>query len=289
MKPPRFSYVAPESVPEALALLAEHVGEAKVLAGGQSLVPLLNLRLARPTLLVDVGCIAGLARIEEGDRLRLGAATTQGRVMASEGVLGAAPLVVAALRHVGHPATRARGTVGGSLAHADPAAELPAVALALDAEVVAASAAGTRTIGAEDLFVGPFTTALRPDELLVELVVPVSGRRFGFAELSRRHGDFALAGAACTAVVEEGRVREARIALFGVAPTAVRAREAESALEGREPDGSTLAEAGRAALASIDPWTDVHASAAYRRRVTEVLVRRALAGLVDERETARAA
>ena len=263
MKPARFDYVAAASSDEALAALEN--GEAKVLAGGQSLVPMLNMRLARPSTLVDINRVPDLDRVELDGSVRIGALARQADVLASPAA-GAVPVLAAALRHVGHPATRSRGTIGGSLAHADPAAELPAVLLALDGEVVARSRRGERTIGAEALFTGPFATALRPEELLTEVVLPwQDSRPFGFAELSRRHGDFALAGAIVL-------LRPARLVLFGLGGAPERAPEAERGLNEDAP----VAEVADLATRSLDPVDDVHADSAYRRRIAAVLVRRAL-------------
>jgi aerobic carbon-monoxide dehydrogenase medium subunit len=263
VKPARFDYVAAASGDEAVAALAE--ADAKVLAGGQSLVPLLNMRLARPALLVDVNRVPDLDRVELAGSVRIGALARQADVLDSRAAVEV-PLLAAALRHVGHPATRSRGTIGGSLAHADPAAELPAVLLALDGEVVALSTAGERTIEADAFFTGPFTTSLRPDELLTGVVFPRQGSQpFGFAELSRRHGDFALAGAVV-------RPRPARVVLFGVGGTPERALEAERALD----DGAPAAEVADLATRDLRPADDVHADRAYRRRVAGVLVRRAV-------------
>ena len=274
MKPPPFEYVAAGSVDEAVGALAAGGDEAKVLAGGQSLVPMLNLRLARPALLVDVNPIPGLDGIHADGRLELGALVRQSDALASSGVAAAAPLLCAALRHVGHPATRSRGTIGGSVAHADPAAELPAALLALDAEVVATGAGGERTIAVGELFLGPFTTSLEPEELLTAVRVPLQGvRRFGFAELARRHGDFALAGVAVL-------LDPARVVLFAVGGAPVRALEAERALD----EGAGAAEAAELATGGLEPVSDVHADAGYRRRAAAVLVRRAL----DQTEAQRA-
>jgi carbon-monoxide dehydrogenase medium subunit len=263
VKPARFDYVAAASSDEALAALED--GEAKVLAGGQSLVPMLNMRLARPSTLVDVNRVPDLDRVELDGSVRIGALARQADVLASPAA-GAVPVLVAALRHIGHPATRSRGTIGGSLAHADPAAELPAVLLALDGEVVARSRRGERTIGADALFTGPFATALQPDELLSEVVLPRQGLRpFGFAELTRRHGDFALAGAIVL-------LHPARLVLFGLGGTPERARKAERALD----EGASADEVADVATRDLGPVDDVHADGAYRRRVAAVLLRRAV-------------
>jgi CO/xanthine dehydrogenase FAD-binding subunit len=263
VKPAPFDYVAAASSEEAVAALAED--GAKVLAGGQSLVPLLNMRLARPALLVDVNRVQGLDRVEVDGGVRIGALARQADVLASPA--GAAvPLLAAALRHVGHPATRSRGTIGGSLAHADPAAELPAVVAALDGEIIVRSTAGDRTIGAGTFFTGPFTTALRPDELLIGIDLPLQeSRPFGFAELSRRHGDFALAGAIVL-------LRPACVVLFGVGGRPERALDAERVLH----EGAPAAEVAEVATRDLSAVDDVHADGAYRRRIAAVLVRRAV-------------
>jgi CO/xanthine dehydrogenase FAD-binding subunit len=282
MKPSRFAYSRPDTLDEALTMLAEHGGEARPLAGGQSLVPLMNLRLARPAVVIDIGRLRELAGVGNGDGLVLGATVRQAAVLADDRVARTAPLLGTAVRHVAHPAIRACGTVGGSLAHADPAAELPAVAIALGAVVTVASVRGRRAIPAAELFTGPFTTALAEDELLVEVRIPAAseGRGHGFAELARRHGDFALAGACCTASMSSGIIHEARVVLFGVGPTPVVVHKAAAALEGAPAgDGDALATAARAAAAASDPASDVHASAAYRRRMAEVVTRRALVEL----------
>jgi len=266
VKPPRFEYSAAGSVEEAVQILAGAGDEAKVLAGGQSLVPLLNMRLARPTLLVDVNRVPGLDRIEVDGAVTVGALVRQADALSSSALSAPAPLFREALRHVGHVTTRSRGTVGGSIAHADPAAELPAALLALDGAVTATSSRGERTIPACGLFLGPFTTSLEPDELLTALTVPRgAGRPFAFAELTRREGDFALAGVCLL-------LDPARIVLFGVAGMPVRAVEAEEGLEA----GLPAAEVAELATRELEPISDVHADGAYRRRVTAVLVRRAI-------------
>jgi carbon-monoxide dehydrogenase medium subunit len=269
VKPAAFAYRTVETVEEAVAVLAELGEDAKVLAGGQSLVPLLNLRLARPSALVDVGRVAALSGISANGVLRFGATTRQADALRSPLVATRAPLLAEALRHVGHPATRSRGTVGGSIAHADPAAELPAVLLALDGEAIVASGKAERPIPAAALFLGPFTTALGEGELLTELRLgdPPAGARHGFAEIARRRGDFALAGAAV--VVAPGH---ARVALFAVGPSAFRAAEAERALL----EGAGAAETAALAAAAAEPSDDAHATAAYRREAARVATLRAL-------------
>ena len=279
MKPPPFEYSAPDSLDEALAVLAEAGDEAKVLAGGQSLVPLLNLRLAHPARLVDINRVPGLDGVRDGTGLELGALVRHRTAERSPDVRREAPLVADAMRFVGHAAIRSRGTVGGSLAHADPAAELPAVALALDAEVVATSRRGTRTGPTAELFQGFLTTSLEPDEVLtaIRLAPWPAGAGWSFQEFSRRSGDFAVVGVACVLGRDgAGRVDHARVALSGVAGTPVRAREAEAVLASAFPSGELWKEAGAQAAAPLDPPADLHGTAAYRRHLAAVLTERAL-------------
>jgi aerobic carbon-monoxide dehydrogenase medium subunit len=278
LKPAPFKYAGCETVEEAVSLLTEHGDEAKVLAGGQSLVPLMNLRLAAPNVLVDVNRVDELKGVRANGTLELGAMTRQADVERSQEVHANAPVVVEALRHVAFPAVRSRGTIGGSIAHADPAAELPAVLLALGGEVVARGPAGSRTIPADELFVTYFTIALKPEELLTHVRIPSSNAspRFAVQEVARKRNDFALAGAVVVADVDTGgECTSARIALFGVADRPVRATGAEQALTGRRLD-EAAADAGRAATGDFDPRSDSHASGDYRRTVAGVLVRRAV-------------
>jgi aerobic carbon-monoxide dehydrogenase medium subunit len=280
LKPAPFEYVAPGSVEEALSVLQENVSDGRILAGGQSLLPLLNLRLAKPKVLIDLNCLSGLDGIHETvDFLSIGAMTRQSNIERSTAVQESCPLLAEAIRHIGHVAIRHRGTIGGSLAHNDPAAELPAVALVLDAEFEIVRRGETRTVAAEDFFVDYFTTVLAPDEMLQKILLPPLKPSSGYAleEITRRHGDFAIAGVAVVVDLDDSAtIRDARIALFGVAPTAVRARAAEEALQGQKPDADVLR--GAAALLSdtLDPPSDIHASSAYRKRVAAVLTARAL-------------
>lgn len=280
MKPAAFTYFAPNSLSQAVALLAEHAPDGKPLAGGQSLVPMMNFRLAQPRSLIDLNRVSELSYIREADGvLAIGAMTRQAEAERSALVSRTAPLLGEALKLTGHPTIRHRGTVGGALAHADPAAELPAVALALGAELVARGPGGTRTIPAEEFFLGPLSTALAPDELLVEARFPAlpPGAGWTFLELSRRHGDFAIVGVAAVVVLApDGRIERASLALCGAGPKPIRASRAEAALAGVSPGEERFREAGEIAAQEIDPDTDLHASAAYRRRVAAVLVRRAL-------------
>lgn len=283
MKPAAFAYARPGSIDEALALLSEHGDEAKLLGGGQSLVPLLNMRLARPAVLVDLGGIPDLAGISVNGSVGIKAMTRHATVEHSPEVAAALPIMPAALRHVGHAAIRARGTFGGSIAHADPAAELPALFSALEGEAVIATPRGPRTVHSSEFFSTFFTTAVEDDELLQEVrLQPLTAAdRWAFVEVARRHGDFALVAVAAVLTVSadgpDGVIERARIALSGVADTPVRASAAESVLVGaRASDAKAIAEAAAAAGASVHPEGDVHASSAYRKEVAETLVRRAV-------------
>ncbi|HSF05227.1 MAG TPA: xanthine dehydrogenase family protein subunit M [Methylomirabilota bacterium] len=281
MKPPRFDYLAPTSVEETLAILAELGERAKLLAGGQSLVPLLNFRLVRPQHLVDLNAVAALAGIREDDgHLVIGAMTRQRAVETSGLMRRRCPLLAETMPQIGHVQIRNRGTIGGSLAHADPAAELPAVVAALDGELVVRSTRGRRVLKAEQFFLGYLTTAIEPSELLVEVRLPAVPARTGtaFLEVSRRHGDFALAGVAATVTLDEAGVcTGSALALTGVGPTPVVAREAARALVGVKPSAAAFADVGRRVSAVLRPESDVHASREYRQHVAGVLTGRALA------------
>jgi CO/xanthine dehydrogenase FAD-binding subunit len=285
VKPPPFDYVSVTSVEEALDALAEHGDEAKLLAGGQSLVPLLAFRLARPSVLVDLNRIDGLGGITlEDDALVLGATARERAVERHPGIAERCPMIAEAISHIGHVAIRNRGTVGGSLVHADPAAEWPALAVALDAELEATSSRGTRTIPAQEFFLSYFTTTLEPDEVLTRIRVPLPNGRSGstFVELARRHGDFALAGVGALVTLDaDGTAADVRLGLIGVGDRAVRASGAEETLRGRVPDDDAVAEAAAAVASEIDPTGDIHASADYRRHVATVLTRRALTTAVE--------
>ncbi|MEX2631189.1 MAG: FAD binding domain-containing protein [Tistlia sp.] len=279
MKPAAFEYLAVESVEQALEALGAAGGEAKIVAGGQSLVPMLNFRLLQPSLLVDVNRIPGLDFIEvEAERVRVGALTRHWRQEASPELRRHLPVLSAAMAEVAHLAIRNRGTLGGSLSHADPAAELPMIALLLEAEIVTAAPAGGRRVAARDFFLGALTTDLAEDELVVEVAFrrPAAGSGWAFEELARRSGDFALAAVAVTLRLEGGRIAEPRIALMGVDETALRAEAAEALLEGEAPGEALLAAAAEAVRARVQPNTDLHASADYRRHLAGVLTRRTL-------------
>ena len=280
MKPAPFEYHAPRSLDEVLGRLAQAGGDAKLLAGGQSLVPMLNMRLARPAILIDLGRVRSLDYVNESaGHVAIGALTRQRAAEQSATVQRHAPLLAQALPWIAHPTIRNRGTVGGSLAHADPAAELPAVAAALDADLIVAGPKGHRTTKADTFFVSYLTTSLAPDEVLVELRLPRPGptTRVAFTEFSRRHGDFAIVGVAAALEVDEARTcRSARLALFGVGPGPVRARAAERVLTGQALADAVITEAAESAAKEIDPHGDLHASAHYRRRLAAVLVEDAL-------------
>ena len=284
MKPSRFRYHAPATVADAIALLAEHGDEAKVLAGGQSLVPMMSLRLATFGHLVDLNRVSGLDAIErKNGALRVGAIVRQARAEHDATVAADVPLLAKALPHIGHFQIRNRGTVGGSLAHCDPASELPAVALALDATLEANGPGGVRSIDAADFFDGPFQTTLAEDEILTATSFPVwdAGSGFAVEEVARRHGDFALCGAVCGVTLDGDAVTRAAIAMFGVGPTAVRTPAAEQALIAAGA-GADLASVGAEAAAQVDPSDDIHASGAYRKQVAAVVVRRALSAAIEE-------
>jgi carbon-monoxide dehydrogenase medium subunit len=279
VKPAQFHYLCPLTIDEALDQLARHGDEAKVLAGGQSLVPLMNMRLARPAVIIDINRIDALGYLrEDAGVLRVGALTRQRAAERSPLVAERCPLLRDALHVVGHVQIRNRGTIGGSIAHADPAAELTAILAALDGEVTVRSARGTRVIAAPDLFISYLTTSLDPRELLVEVRIPALPRDAGWSwmELARRHGDFALAGVGVVLAARRGVVAEARIGLIGVGPTPVRAAQAERALIGQTPSEALWAEVAEAVRAAVTPDGDIHASAEYRKHVSGVLAQRAL-------------
>ena len=280
MKPPLFDYYDPMTEAEALALLAEFGADAKLLAGGQSLMPLLNMRLVEPAALIDLNRVASLSYIRQAPgALHIGALTRQSQMERSTVVAHSCPLLCEALQHVGHAQIRHRGTLGGSLAHADPAAELPAVMLALEAQFVLRSQRGSRVLAPAEFFVTYLTTALEADELLCEVHVPLQPPRTGwsFLEVARVAGAFALVGAAVVLTLDEsGRCQRARLAFTGVGSVPQRACQTESALQGEGLDPQRLQEAAQLADQDLDPGSDMHASAAYRRHLARVLAQRAL-------------
>jgi len=284
MKLPHFDYEAPNTVSEAVELLAEHLDEASVLAGGQSLIPLLALRLARPAVLIDINRIDELSGVSATDGwVAIGAMTREYVAEESGIVADTVPLLAAALPLIGHEAIRSRGTVGGSLAHADPAAELPAVARALDAEFVVRGPSGERAVPAAEWFEGYLTTSRRPDELLVEVRFPAAGRGTGisFQEVARRHGDFAVVGLAASLTLAEGAITDARLAFAGLSDVPVRAAHAEDLLVGERPSAELFDEAASRATDDMDPPADLHGSSDYRKKVAAALVRRGLRAAAD--------
>ena len=279
VKPPPFSYAAPATLTEAVRLLAEHAqAEPRVLAGGQSLIPLMNFRLAKPGYLIDLRNVAGLSGIRrEGDVLVVGAMTRLAELERSPEVALAVPLAAEAVGLVAHTPIRNSGTIGGSLAHADPAAELPAVALALGAELVAVGPAGTRRIPAAEFLRGPFSTALEPDEILTEIRLPVWRGGHAFVEYARIHANFAIVAVAALVALDGDRIRRAALALTGIAPTAIRATAAERVLAGAACDAAAAAAAADAAVEGLAPAGDLHASPATRLALARTYVRRAIA------------
>jgi aerobic carbon-monoxide dehydrogenase medium subunit len=284
MKLPYFEYAAPATVADAIELLTKHQDEASVLAGGQSLIPLLALRLARPAMLIDINGLRELSGVSVTDgRVVIGAMTREYAAEESATVAEHVPLVAAALPLIGHEAIRSRGTIGGSLAHADPAAELPAVARALDAEFVVRGQSGDRVIPAAEWFEGYLTTARSADEILVEVRFPAAapGTGVAFQEVARRHGDFAIVGLAASLTLAGGTISDARLAFAGVSDVPVRAAEAEQLLVGERPSAELFSAAARRATAGLDPPGDLHGSAAYRTKIAATLVRRGLQAAAD--------
>jgi CO/xanthine dehydrogenase FAD-binding subunit len=280
MKPAQFEYDDPRTVDETLDLLARHGDDCKLLAGGQSLVPLMNFRLARPGRLIDINGVESLAGIRrENGKLVIGAMTRHTEVEHSKEIAEGWPLLTEAIGWVGHSQIRNRGTVGGSVAHADPAAELPAAFAALDAGFQVRSKRGARVLTWKQFFVAEFTTALAPDELVTAVEVPRSDARgMAFVEYARRHGDFALGGAAVTVKLDrDGRCDKATIALLSAGPAPVRAEAAEARLRGAKLDESKIQEAAEEAVKGLHPTSDLHGSSEYRVRLLRTMAERALA------------
>jgi aerobic carbon-monoxide dehydrogenase medium subunit len=279
MFPAAFAYRSPVSIEEALGLLAENGDEAKVMAGGQSLIPLLKLRLAAPSMVVDIGRVPGLTGIEaDAGGLRIGARTRHVDIERGAALLSRFPILLDAAPLISDPLVRNAGTVGGSLCHADPSGDWGAVMLALGAELVVRSSRGERTIAAADLFDGPFTTTLQPDELLTEIRIPAPAGRSGgaYLKLERRVGDFATVAVAVQVELSNGHIGRAGIGLTSVGPTNVRAVAAENVLRGEEPGDEVIKEAARAAAAAAEPHSDLRGSAEYKRDVVRVFVQRGL-------------
>lgn len=291
MKPAAFAYYAPRSLAEALTLASQYADDGKLLAGGQSLMPALNFRLLTPAALIDLNRVEGLAGITAtpDGGLAIGALTRHRAVETSAAIALRCPLLSAAMPHVAHVQIRNRGTIGGSLSHADPAAEMPAIALACDAQMRVANQRGERLVPAADFFRGLFTTALDAGDILTEIRLPPwpRRRRWAFREINRRHGDFAIAGAAVWIDPDDAEpvlCKDAGIVLFGVSETPVRVAVVESHLRGRRLTRSILREAADLAAAAVTPMSDLHASAEYRREVSGVLLRRALEDATGSRE-----
>ncbi len=282
MKPAPFEYVVPDSLVAALDLMREHGYDAKLLAGGQSLVPMMNLRLAQPALIVDLNRLQGLDAVKRdvSGELRIGAMARQHRLEHDPVAAEIAPLLHEAIPHIAHPQIRHRGTLGGSLAHADPAAELPAVMVALEARLRLQSSAGSRWVDAVDFFTGLFVTDCAPEEILTEIAIPVPppGTGWGFEEIARRHGDYALAGVAATLTLDENRrIVRARLVYLSVGEVPILARKAASLLVGAEPSDVLIEEAAElASQQEIAPVSDIHATAEFRRHLARVLTKRAL-------------
>jgi CO/xanthine dehydrogenase FAD-binding subunit len=281
MKPPKFEYVRPSTLAEALSALKDSGGDGKIIAGGQSLVPMLNFRLLSPSVLVDITRIAELDFVEELDDggLRIGALTRHRILETSETVRQRFPVLNAAMAHVAHLAIRNRGTLGGSITHADPAAELPMMMILLDAEIGLASPAGKRTVPAEEFFVAALTSAVEDDEIVTDVFLPglPAGHGWAFDEVARRSGDFALAAVGVVMMVENGIVIESRVAVMGVGDTPMRMYDAETVLFNQACDEQTLDQVVQAVRDAVTPNTDLHATSAYRRHLVGVLARRVVA------------
>ena len=292
MKPAPFDYYRPATLDEAIALLERYAGDAKVLAGGQSLIPLMNMRLARPAALIDLERIDGLAGLRfSAETLHIGAMTRHMAAERSAEVRERIGVLSAAMPHVGHLAIRSRGTIGGSLAHADPAAELPAIATLFDATFTIAGSGGTREVAWSDFFITFLTSCLEPAEILtgVTLVLPPATAGWSFREVARRHGDYALAGCAALVELDAGgeTIASARIALFGVDATPVRLLAAEAAFAGHRPDDAALDELAAAAAERLEPATDVHGSTAFRRDIARSLIGRGVRDAAADARTRR--
>ena len=284
MKPPPFEYLAADSVDAAVQALADSGGDGKIIAGGQSLLPMLNFRLLRPSVLVDINRIPDLAYVrDDGDRIRIGPLTRHHALEISNIVATELPVLHEAMGYVAHLAIRNRGTIGGSLSHADPAAELPMMSLLLDARLEVQSLAGRRTIEAHDFFLGALTTALEEGEMLVEVNLPKlrKGTGWAFEEVARRSGDFALACVAVTLSHDDGKIFDVRIGMMGVGETPMRATEAERLLAGQRYSDAVVAAAVEAIRVAVEPNTDLHASSAYRRHLVGILAQRAIAKAWD--------
>jgi carbon-monoxide dehydrogenase medium subunit len=287
VKPAKFNYHSPTSIDDALTILERYQGDARPLAGGQSLVPMMNFRLATPAAIVDLNRIPGLARIEEADGVvRIGAMTRQRQIEFAPLLREKLPLLNEAMRWVGHLPTRTRGTIGGSIAHADPSAEIPMVLQALAGEIIARGPQGERRVEAPELFTAPLTTSLAPNEILTEVRFPVmpTGAGYAIEEFARRKGDFAIAAIAVMLVRDGERCTTARLATAGIGPIPVRLREAEAMLEERGLGEAAIAAAAEKAAELVEPMSDQNGSAEFRRHLTAVLTRRAVQKAMKDRD-----
>jgi carbon-monoxide dehydrogenase medium subunit len=289
VKPAKFEYHAPASVEEALRILERYQGEARVLAGGQSLVPMMNFRLATPAAIVDLNRVAGLAEVGEANGVvTIGAMVRQRRIEFAPMIAEKLPLLSAATRWIGHLPTRTRGTIGGSISHADPAAEIPMILQTLEGEVVVRGPQGERRIAAADLFLAPLTTSLAADEIITEVWFPAMppGACHAIEEFARRRGDFAIAAISVMLVRDGERCTMARLATAGIGPVTVRLRDAEAILEERGLGDAAIAAAAEKAAELVEPMSDQHGSADYRRHLTGVLTRRAVQRALKDRHDA---
>lgn len=290
MIPAPFDYHAPQTLEEAIALLGRFGDTAKILAGGQSLIPAMRFRLALPETLVDIGRIRDLAYVEErGDHLAIGAMTREHALEASPAVAASYPLLLDTAKVIADPLVRNKATVGGNLAHADPANDHPATMLAYGAQIVARGAKGTRTIAIDDLFVGLFETSMAPGEILTEIRIPRPGKHSGgaYLKIERKVGDYAVAAVAVQLELDGAAVKHVRIGLTNVSPIPIRARAAEAALTGKRPDDAVLEAAGQAAAAECDPSADLRGQVDYKRDLVRVLTKRAVRRAVDRAQGGR--
>jgi carbon-monoxide dehydrogenase medium subunit/2-furoyl-CoA dehydrogenase FAD binding subunit len=284
MKPAPFVYFDPESIEEVLYLLHQHGDEATILAGGQSLGPLLNMRLSTPQIIVDINRVTDLQYYKSDDTgLKIGAMTRQSTLEDDSNIKEIQPLLAASIPYIGHRSIRNRGTVGGSVAHADPAAEWPAIMLTLDGTILIQNSTSSRTVDASDFYISALTTDLKPDEMLAEIQIPSWSKTSGwsFVEFSRRHGDFAVLGVATQLTIENGQCTKSRIAIIGGGSIPIRTSKAESMLSGETITDELLKEVAEQASKEVDPASDMHASAEYRRHLTSVLVSTALRKAAD--------
>lgn len=284
MKPMPFDYHRASSADEAIALLTLHGENARLIAGGQSLVPMMNLGLASPDHLIDISALAALDFIrEDGGKLQIGAVATHNSIIRSKSVTSACPLLTEAYEHVAHHTVRNRGTLGGNICHSDPASEMPLVLTLLDASMVICGTGSERVVPASEFFVGLFETAVKPDEMLTEIRIPSQPRDEGYAfqEVSQRKGDYSIVSAGCRLTVAGGKIKDARFGLTGAGPGNIRVSEVEALLEGTEANDNVISEAADLASSQAEPITDLHADEDYKRDLVRALSRRVLAQAVQ--------